>query len=66
VPQALPVGLHKQVRRKHLARGDDCFLQRDLITILFLDLCLYDRVGKVEIRDFLESPDTNAESPIES
>jgi len=31
---------------------------------MFLDLCLYDRVGEIEVPNFLESPDTNADSPI--
>ena len=55
---------HKQVRRKHLARGDDRFVQRDLTAVALLDFGLYDRVGKIEIPNFLESPDTDAEPPI--
>jgi hypothetical protein len=37
---------------------------RDLITITLLDFSLYDRVGKVEVPNFLESPNKDAEPPI--
>lgn len=55
---------YQQVRRKYLARGNDSFVQRDLITVALLDFGLYDRVEKIEVPNFLESPDTNANPPI--
>ena len=64
MPCSLLVHRYEQVRRKHLARGNDSLFHRDFITVPLLDFSLYDRVGKIEVPNFLESPDTNADPPI--